>query len=52
MELRPGSTAANIALPARNTSPIYLAARRDISQTLIDLGLPADDEAQKPDDPN
>ncbi len=52
LELRPGSTAANIALPARNTSPIYLAARRDISQTLIDLGLPADDEAQKPDDPN
>ncbi|WP_152093040.1 winged helix-turn-helix domain-containing protein [Rhizobium dioscoreae] len=52
LELRPGSTAANIALPARNTSPIYLAARRDISQTLIDLGLPADDEAQKRDDPN
>ncbi|MDK4703324.1 tetratricopeptide repeat protein [Rhizobium sp. CNPSo 4062] len=52
LELRPGSTAANIALPARNTSPIYLAARQDISRTLIELGLPAGDEAQKSDDGN
>ncbi|MGN6777369.1 tetratricopeptide repeat protein [Rhizobium sp.] len=52
LELRPGSTAANIALPARNTSPIYLAARQDISRTLIELGLPAGDEAQKSDDRN
>ncbi len=52
LELRPGSTAANIALPARNTSPIYLAARGDISRTLIELGLPAGDEAQESDDRN
>lgn len=47
LQLRPGSTAANISLPIRNTSPIYLEAREKISRTLIELGLPAGDEAQK-----
>lgn len=52
LQLRPGSTAANISLPIRNTSPIYLEAREKISRTLIELGLPAGDEAQKSDDRN
>ncbi len=44
--LRPGSTAANIGLPTRNTSPIYLEARRKINQTLIEVGLPAGENDQ------
>ncbi|MFK0161020.1 winged helix-turn-helix domain-containing protein [Rhizobium sp. NPDC090279] len=52
LELRPGSTAVNISLPARNTSPVYLEAVREITRTLIAMGLPAGDEAQKSDDRN
>lgn len=47
MELRPGSTTANISLPSRNTSPIYLEERGKINQVLIELGLPTGDAAQK-----
>ena len=50
MELRPGSTAANISLPSRNASPRFLEERRKITQTLIELGLPVDDATQKPTD--
>ncbi|AYG69132.1 MULTISPECIES: winged helix-turn-helix domain-containing protein [unclassified Rhizobium] len=50
LQLRPGSTAANISLPTRNTSPTYLEARQKIIQTLIEIGLPAGDDEQKPDD--
>ncbi|MGY5774661.1 tetratricopeptide repeat protein [Rhizobium sp. LEGMi135b] len=52
LQLRPGSTVANISLPTRNTSPIYLEARDEISRTLIELGLPVGDEAQKSNDRN
>ncbi|MGV1792358.1 tetratricopeptide repeat protein [Rhizobium sp. A37_96] len=47
LELRPGSTTANISLPSRNTSPVFIEARRKISQTLIELGLPTGDDEQK-----
>lgn len=40
MEIRPGSTARNISLPARNASDIYLRARQDINRILVELGLP------------
>jgi len=52
LQLRPGSTVANISLPTRNTSPTYLEARDKISRTLIELGVPAGDETQKSDDRN
>ncbi|MBA1914222.1 CadC family transcriptional regulator, partial [Escherichia coli] len=52
LELRPGSTTANISLPSRNASPIYLEGRQAISRTLIELGLPAGGEAQKSGDQN
>jgi DNA-binding winged helix-turn-helix (wHTH) protein/tetratricopeptide (TPR) repeat protein/TolB-like protein len=40
MELRPGSTAANISLPAKNASPIYLAASERICRAAVEAGLP------------
>ena len=40
MELRPGSTAANIALPTRNASPVFLEASERIIQALVEAGLP------------
>ena len=49
LQLRPGSTAANVGLPSRNTGSAYLEAREKISHTLIEIGLPAGDDAQKPD---
>jgi len=50
MELRPGSTAANISLPFRNASPKFLEEGRKIRQILIEIGLPVDDSTQKPTD--
>lgn len=41
MEIRPGSTAANIVPPLRNASPVFVAAMDDYVQTMVELGLPA-----------
>jgi len=48
MQLRPGSTAVNIVLPSLNASPTYLEASEKISRTLIEIGLPAGGDEQKP----
>ena len=40
LKLRPGSTASNIAIPTKNTSPAYIEARGRIKQALIAIGLP------------
>lgn len=40
LELRPGSNAANIPLPTRNVSPVYLEASQRVIEVLIGLGLP------------
>ena len=40
LELRPGSTAANVMPPSRNVSPAFLEANGLVIQTLIELGLP------------
>lgn len=40
MELRPGSTARNVALPTRNVSDTFLTAINAIIRTLIEIGLP------------
>lgn len=40
MELRPGATARNIALPTRNVSDTYLAASNAIIRSLVEVGLP------------
>lgn len=40
MELRPGSTARNIALPTRNASPVFLEASERIIRALVEAGLP------------
>lgn len=40
MELRPASTARNIALPTRNISNTFLAASNAVIQTLVEIGLP------------
>jgi DNA-binding winged helix-turn-helix (wHTH) protein/tetratricopeptide (TPR) repeat protein len=41
LEIRPGSTANNIALPPKNASAAFLAASEKIKETLITVGLPA-----------
>jgi DNA-binding winged helix-turn-helix (wHTH) protein/tetratricopeptide (TPR) repeat protein len=41
LEIRPGSTANNIALPPKNASAAFLAASDKIKETLITVGLPA-----------
>jgi tetratricopeptide (TPR) repeat protein len=41
MELRPGSTAANIALDPRNASPLYNQAAKRVEEVLLALGMPA-----------
>lgn len=46
LQLRPGSTAANIGLPLRNTSPVFAEAQQKIIQTLIEVGLPAGNDVQ------
>jgi hypothetical protein len=40
LELRPGSTTANFALPRRNASPVFIAASKRMEQILVGLGLP------------
>jgi tetratricopeptide (TPR) repeat protein len=40
MELRPGSTVANIKLDPRNASPLYNEASKRVEQVLLGLGLP------------
>lgn len=40
MEMRPGSTARNVALPTRNASDTFLAAGNAVLRTLIEIGLP------------
>lgn len=40
LEIRPGSTAKNIALPPKNSSAAYLAASDQIVKTLVAVGLP------------
>ncbi|MBR1210141.1 tetratricopeptide repeat protein [Bradyrhizobium sp. JYMT SZCCT0180] len=41
MELRPGSTIANIRLDPRNASPVYNEASRRVEDTLLALGMAA-----------
>jgi DNA-binding winged helix-turn-helix (wHTH) protein/tetratricopeptide (TPR) repeat protein len=41
MALRPGSTAANVHLPFKNTSPVYRAALERIEAANLEAGLPA-----------
>lgn len=41
LEIRPGSTATNIALPPKNASAAFLAASDKIKDALIEIGLPA-----------
>jgi DNA-binding winged helix-turn-helix (wHTH) protein/tetratricopeptide (TPR) repeat protein len=40
LALRPGTTASNLGIPAKNTSPAYLEARNRIKQALIEAGVP------------
>jgi len=40
LKLRPGSTASNLGIPTKNTSPAYIEARGRIKQALIAIGLP------------
>jgi Flp pilus assembly protein TadD len=40
LELRPGSTVANVQLPSKNSSPVYLARAGEIGKLLIAAGLP------------
>ncbi|NGN41796.1 tetratricopeptide repeat protein [Mesorhizobium sp. CGMCC 1.15528] len=40
LELRPGSTALNVASPTDNVSPIFLEASKQLQQTMIEAGLP------------
>ncbi|MCT7666095.1 winged helix-turn-helix domain-containing protein [Shinella kummerowiae] len=41
MEMRPGSTARNVALPTRNASNTFLAGSNAIIHTLMEIGLPS-----------
>jgi tetratricopeptide (TPR) repeat protein len=40
MELRPGSTAGNVLLPAGNASPVFLKASERILRAEVEAGLP------------
>ena len=40
LALRPGSNVSNIALPAKNASPVYLAATEWIERACVAAGLP------------
>lgn len=40
MQVRPGSTAANVEPPARNVSPAFLAASGRVLSVMVELGLP------------
>lgn len=41
LEIRPGSTASNIALPPKNSSATFLSASDKIRDDLIQIGLPS-----------
>lgn len=41
MEIRPGSTARNVALPTRNASNTFLAGSNAIIHILMEIGLPS-----------
>jgi tetratricopeptide (TPR) repeat protein len=41
LEIRPGSTAANLGVPLENTSQIFVDAGKRLTQLIIDAGLPA-----------
>lgn len=40
MELRPGSTARNVPVPTKNTSPVYLKASEGVVRLMVAAGLP------------
>jgi DNA-binding winged helix-turn-helix (wHTH) protein/tetratricopeptide (TPR) repeat protein len=40
LQMKPGATAANIALPPANDSPVFLSAGRRILETAMEIGLP------------
>ncbi|PIT05335.1 transcriptional regulator CadC [Bradyrhizobium nitroreducens] len=40
LKLQPGTTRLNVAPPAKNASPVYLAAADRIVQGMVDAGLP------------
>jgi predicted Zn-dependent protease len=40
MELRPGSTVANIAFDPRNASPVYTEAANRVGDVLVAIGVP------------
>jgi predicted Zn-dependent protease len=40
MELRPGTTGANISLDPKNASPLYTNAAERVVDVLVGLGLP------------
>ncbi len=40
LQVRPGSTASNISLPIKNSSPAFLAYSEKIKSALIQVGLP------------
>jgi Flp pilus assembly protein TadD len=40
LELRPGTTALNVAVPTRNASPVFLEASPRVIRAMVDAGLP------------
>ena len=40
LELRPGTTAINIAPPTKNASPVFLEASQRVIRTMVEAGLP------------
>jgi DNA-binding winged helix-turn-helix (wHTH) protein/tetratricopeptide (TPR) repeat protein len=40
LEMRPGSTTGNVAVPTKNASPVFLAASEPIMRAMIAAGLP------------
>lgn len=40
MKLRPGTTAANVGLPPKNASPLYLARAKEVVALMVAAGLP------------
>jgi tetratricopeptide (TPR) repeat protein len=40
LELRPGTTALNVAPPTKNASPVFLEASPRVIQAMVDAGLP------------
>lgn len=40
LELRPGSTALNVAVPTRNASPVFIEEGGQIVETMVEIGLP------------